>query len=69
GVTVPEQRVLAKKYRDLPLRGVEQLLKSKYHEHRLTAVFILTDQFRRAKGTEKDVIAKTYLRLSRYVNN
>ncbi len=41
GVTVPDQRKIAKKFKVLPFDEIEILLKSKIHEHRLTALFIL----------------------------
>lgn len=49
GVTVPEQRKIAKEYRDLPLPHVETLLASPIHEHRLTALLILTYKLERSK--------------------
>lgn len=41
GVTVPEQRAIAKKFQALPLEEVEVLLRSSIHEHRLTGLLIL----------------------------
>ncbi|MEK7637624.1 MAG: DNA alkylation repair protein [Patescibacteria group bacterium] len=69
GITVPEQRRLAKKYRDLPLTDVLKLLKSKYHEHRLTAVLILGDQFRRAEAKTGAQIVRAYLKSTKQINN
>ncbi|MBI4022699.1 DNA alkylation repair protein [Candidatus Berkelbacteria bacterium] len=48
GVAVPEQRKIARQFRELPLSQIARLLASKIHEHRLTALLILVDQFERA---------------------
>ncbi|MBU2616014.1 MAG: DNA alkylation repair protein [Nanoarchaeota archaeon] len=45
GLTVPFQRVLAKRYVDLSLEDVERLLKSKVHEFRMTGFLILVYKF------------------------
>jgi 3-methyladenine DNA glycosylase AlkD len=65
GLTVPIQRKIAKKYKDLPLEDVEILLQSKYHEHRLTALYILILNFKKKKKEVIDV----YLRNLDRVNN
>ena len=69
GVSVPNQRAIAKNYRDLPLVEVEKLLQSKIHEERLTASIILVDQFKKADDATKKDIYDFYLRNTRYINN
>lgn len=69
GVTVPEQRVVAKKYKDLPLVEAEQLLKSTTHEERLVALIILVEQFKKADGPTKKEIHDFYLSHTDRVNN
>ncbi|MCY1080981.1 DNA alkylation repair protein [Archangium lansingense] len=48
GVTVPEQRKIARRHKALPLDQLSELLRSKVHEHRLTGFLILVAQFERA---------------------
>lgn len=69
GLSVPQQRQLAKKYRTLPLTDVVLLLRSPYHEHRLTAVLMLGDQFRRGTALTKKKIVTAYLANRKFVNN
>lgn len=69
GITVPRQRQVAKKYVNLSLAPLQQLLDSKYHEYRLTALFILTAQYRRSDRDGRKTIAKFYLCNRRRINN
>ncbi|MFC1687111.1 DNA alkylation repair protein [Patescibacteria group bacterium] len=69
GIKVPVQRTLVIKYRDLPRKDVLSLLQSKIHEHRLTAVLILVDQFKRADEKDRKVIYRQYLKNAKKVNN
>jgi len=41
GLTVPQQRGIARQFRNLPLKDIEKLLLSPFHEHRLIALLIL----------------------------
>ena len=45
GVSIPTQRVIAKKYHDLGLDDIESLLGSPIHEHRYTGLLILVAQY------------------------
>lgn len=69
GLTVPQQRLLAKKYHNLPQDQIEKLLMSKIHEYRLTAVLILVDQYQKADTADKKKIVAYYLKLTRFINN
>ena len=68
GITVPQTRIVAKKYKDLTLRNLDILLESKFHEERLLALLILVNQFE--KGSKnKPKIFKFYLSHTKYINN
>jgi 3-methyladenine DNA glycosylase AlkD len=69
GFTVPESRRLASKYKELPLRNVLKLLKSKIHEARLIALFILVTKFKKGDEKTKEEIYKAYLANTKYINN
>lgn len=69
GVRVPDQRRIAKKYRSIPLTVVLELLRSEIHEHRLTALFILTEQFNKGDDDARQRIVDLYLCNTVYVNN
>lgn len=69
GLSVPQTRQIAKAFADLPLSEVEHLLHSKVHEHRQTALMILTHRFAKAAPEEKKVIFDLYLKNTWYINN
>lgn len=69
GVSVPDQRKIAKKYYSLPLLEVERLLTSKIHEERLTAIFIMVEQFKKGDDTVRKQIYDFYLANTVYINN
>ena len=72
GVTVPNMRKVARRYKNLSLDEVAKLVSSPMHEHRLTGVFILVGQFERAKNPEdKQAIYDEYMKLldAEHINN
>ncbi len=79
GVTVPDQRKIAEKYKDLKLGEVQKLLKSKIHEFRLVASMILVEKYEKinhgddGKGVmaeiEKSKLVDFYLKNTKYINN
>lgn len=69
GVTVPNQRLVAKRFKDLPILEIQKLLGSEIHEERLTALFILVNRFNKAAQKEQEKIYNFYLSNTGYVNN
>lgn len=69
GVTVPEQRAIAKDFADAPLSDIETMLADPVHEMRLTALLILVGKFKKADADGKKAIADFYLRHLDGVNN
>ena len=69
GLTVPQQRAIAKKYSTLSLTSVRKLLQSKIHEYRLTALMILSGKFAKADTAERTKIYNFYLKNTKYINN
>jgi hypothetical protein len=69
GLSVPDQRVIAKAFRALPLDQTAKLLESEFHEHRLIGLLILVDQHARADEAGKLVLHRFYLEKLGRVNN
>ncbi|MFH1977887.1 MAG: DNA alkylation repair protein [Candidatus Aenigmatarchaeota archaeon] len=69
GLSVPEQRSIAKKYIDISFDDVKKLIKSEIHEHRLTGFLILVQKFEKANKAEKREIVHFYLTHTKHVNN
>lgn len=56
GITVPEQRTIAKHFANLPLSEIKKLLTDPIHEVRLTAGLILVDQYRLNPNKHQDYL-------------
>jgi 3-methyladenine DNA glycosylase AlkD len=69
GIKVPVQREIAKKYIGLGLPKIQELLKSKIHEHRLIALLILVLKFKKDNEIERGNIFNLYIKNTRYINN
>jgi|SRR6218665_2340337 len=71
GVTVPDQRSVAKEfYNKISLEELSELLSSKIHEHRLTALLILVYKYEKTKDKiqQKEII-DFYLNHTKHINN
>lgn len=71
GVTVPDQRKVAKEFfAKISLKELEELLSSKIHEHRHCALLMLVSKFEKSKDLkEKEEIVHFYLKNKKYINN
>lgn len=69
GVTVPNLRRIALRYRSLPLTALSQLLASKFHEHRVAALEILVAQYEKGDHAQRGQIFEFYLQHTARINN
>lgn len=69
GITVPKQRIVAKKFADLDFVDIEKLLKNKIHEYRLTALMLLVYKYQKSDQIQKERIARFYLKNAKNINN
>ncbi|MFZ1520373.1 MAG: DNA alkylation repair protein [Ignavibacteriaceae bacterium] len=69
GIKVPEQRTIAKQFKNLALDDLKTLILSKVHEERLIAAFILVEQFKSGDEKKKKIVFDFYLKNRKCINN
>ncbi len=69
GIKVPEQRKIAKRFKNLDFNEVQQLIEHPVHEVRLTAVFILVYKTERAEQTVIEDVARFYIKNLPFINS
>ena len=69
GIVVPKTRKLSRSSRHLPLTAIGTLLRSKIHEERLLALFILIQKFQKGEEQERARIFTFYVEHIEFVNN
>lgn len=69
GIKVPEQRKIAKKYTNLNLVKIQNLLDSKIHEYRLVGLIILVEKYKKSDEENKANIFNFYLKNTKNINN
>ena len=69
GISVPNQRMIAKKFSSLTLPEIEKLLSSPIHEERLISLFILIDKFKKGNEKVQEEIFNFYLKSTKQINN
>lgn len=65
GVRVPATRAVCKQFANLPLPEVQKLFDSPVHEHRLAAVILLANQYKKADAQMRESIFNLYLKNAR----
>lgn len=69
GVTMPANRAVCKKYKDLSLAEIEKLLESDVHEVRMAGLVIMTNQAKKADKKLKKELYDLYLKRTDRINN
>src|SRR5690349_4195899 len=69
GLTVPEMRAIARKYRALDHDSVLELLQSRWHEERLIALILLVEGYKRGDQARREEIHRAYLANTPRINN
>ncbi|MEG0012128.1 MAG: DNA alkylation repair protein [Muribaculaceae bacterium] len=69
GITVPENRKIAKQYYELALSDIEQMLQSEIHEFRLSALLCLIQKYEKSDFNKKEEIVNFYLLHTATINN
>lgn len=61
GLTVPQTRGVAKHYRDMNISELRTVLASPFHEHRLCALIIMSDTYKKKSVVEQKQLYNLYL--------
>lgn len=69
GIKVPQTRAIAKQYYDLAFKELQILLDNKIHEYRLSALIILSEQYKKGNEKEKKSVFDFYLANTKNINN
>jgi 3-methyladenine DNA glycosylase AlkD len=67
GIKLPDQKNIVKKYKDLSLDEIQELLNSEIHEHRSIALSILNDKYK--ESDNKKELVDFYLANTKKINN
>jgi len=69
GIKVPVLRQIAKRYKELEMKEIQELLNNKIHEHRMIGLFILIHKYNKADTEEAKEIFYFYLNNTKKINN
>ena len=69
GIRVPDLRRIARRYHELTMTEVKELLRSPDHEARFVALLLLIQKYERGEPEERDAIHRLYLAETGHVNS
>jgi 3-methyladenine DNA glycosylase AlkD len=69
GLTVPQVRLLVRRFHPADLALLPELLRSPLHEERLLALLLLVERYRRGTDADRDRVYALYTRHFRRINN
>ena len=69
GLSLPQIRTVSRRFRDLPLKDIDRLLASSWHEARLIALIVLTMQYSRADDRTRARLYRLYVSRTDRINN
>jgi len=69
GLSMPQQRIITKKYDNLSLNDLQKLLDSKIHEYRMSSLIILCNKYKKSSDKEKKEIYEFYIKNFNNINN
>jgi len=69
GIVVPKVRILAKRFRQLPLTDCRKLLASPYNEERLLALLVLVQHYAKGDAATQNAVFALFLKHRHRVNN
>ncbi|WP_420150382.1 DNA alkylation repair protein [Spirosoma sp.] len=69
GLSMPQQHVVVKQYRNLSIDETEKLVRDPYHECRMVGLLIWVKQTKKAGPTQQATVLERYLANRHYINN
>jgi 3-methyladenine DNA glycosylase AlkD len=69
GVPAPRLRQIAKKYRDISLESISELLQSPVNEERFLALMMLVDRYQKGNLLIQEEVFQLYFLYMRHINN
>jgi len=69
GLTMGQQRQIAKKFHDFSIGNIQELLNSKEHEKRMIGLVIMVGRFSKADDKDRKFLFDLYLKNSKRINN